>query len=71
MKRVAVVAALAMTVAAAGLRPAAAADDTFPMHRYEKPIPAPALRVPDLEGRVVDLAELRDKVVLVFFWATW
>jgi peroxiredoxin len=32
---------------------------------------APALRLPTLRGAPVDLAELRGRVVLVNFWATW
>jgi peroxiredoxin len=31
----------------------------------------PELRLPTLKGRVVSLAEYRDKLVLVNFWATW
>ncbi|HXG15494.1 MAG TPA: redoxin domain-containing protein [Calidithermus sp.] len=38
---------------------------------YEPPKPAPALALPDLEGRVHRLQDLRGKVVLLFFWATW
>ena len=33
--------------------------------------PAPAFSLPDLKGRNATLAELRGKVVMLFFWATW
>ena len=56
---------LAVTVAAL---PAAAAEPDWP---YDPPRPAPAFSLPDLDGRQVTLADLRGKVTLVFFWATW
>ena len=42
-----------------------------PLLPPEPPKPAPEFSLPDLDGRPVALAELRGKVTLVFFWATW
>ena len=38
---------------------------------YDPPKPAPGFSLPDLNGKTVRLDDLRGKVVLVFFWATW
>jgi cytochrome oxidase Cu insertion factor (SCO1/SenC/PrrC family) len=38
---------------------------------YQPPKPAPALALPGLDGKITRLGDLRGKVVLVFFWATW
>jgi cytochrome oxidase Cu insertion factor (SCO1/SenC/PrrC family) len=52
---------------------AAAAPDfgALDIQRYNPPKPAPAFSLPDLDGRQVRLADLRGKVVLLFYWATW
>ena len=38
---------------------------------YDPPKAPPALALPDLQGKTVRLEDLKGKVVLVFFWATW
>jgi cytochrome oxidase Cu insertion factor (SCO1/SenC/PrrC family) len=52
---------------------AVAAPDFGSMHviPYEPPKPAPGFALPDLNGNEVQLSDLRGKVVMLFFWATW
>jgi cytochrome oxidase Cu insertion factor (SCO1/SenC/PrrC family) len=38
---------------------------------YDPPKAAPGLTLPDLQGKTVNLGDLKGKVVLVWFWATW
>jgi cytochrome oxidase Cu insertion factor (SCO1/SenC/PrrC family) len=38
---------------------------------YDSPKLAPAFALPDPDGKVTRLEDLRGKVVLLFFWATW
>ena len=38
---------------------------------FQPPKPAPAFALPSVDGRTVRLEDLRGKLVLVFFWATW
>ncbi|OLC65326.1 MAG: hypothetical protein AUH69_09710 [Actinobacteria bacterium 13_1_40CM_4_65_12] len=64
-----VVLALALlTVGGAGAAPDFANLQVQP---YQPPKPAPGFALPGLDGKVTHLADLRGKVVLVFFWATW
>jgi peroxiredoxin len=52
--------------------PAAGLDlESLDLQPYEPAKAAPAFSLPDLDGRLWTLAELRGKVVLLFFWATW
>ena len=44
---------------------------TLDAQAYESPKPAPAFELPDPDGKVTRLEDLRGKVVLLFFWATW
>jgi cytochrome oxidase Cu insertion factor (SCO1/SenC/PrrC family) len=45
--------------------------NSMQVQTYAPPKPAPALSLPDLQGKTVHLSDLKGKVVLVFFWATW
>jgi hypothetical protein len=38
---------------------------------YDPPKPAPAFALPDTQWSMVRLEDLRGKVVMLFFWATW
>jgi cytochrome c biogenesis protein CcmG, thiol:disulfide interchange protein DsbE len=66
-------AALALVLALLLPLVAAAAPDFAAMdiQRYDPPKPAPEFSLPDLDGRPVRLSDLRGKVVLLFYWATW
>jgi cytochrome oxidase Cu insertion factor (SCO1/SenC/PrrC family) len=55
-------------VSAAGAAPDFAGMQVQP---YDPPKPAPAFALPDLEGRTVRLDDVKGKVAMLFFWATW
>jgi cytochrome oxidase Cu insertion factor (SCO1/SenC/PrrC family) len=51
----------------------AAAPDFAGMQvqRYDPPKAVPTFALPDLEGKTVRPDDLKGKVVMLFFWATW
>ena len=57
--------------AAVGARAAGPDFEAMSLEPYEPPKPAPTFSLPDVDGRTWTLAELKGKVVLLFFWATW
>ena len=57
-----------LTVGGAGAAPDFA---SFQVQPYQPPKVAPAFALPRLDGKITSLADLKGKVVVVFFWATW
>jgi len=70
MRRV-LLASLAAIVLVSGAAVAAPDFASMQVQPYEPPKPAPAFSLPDLDGKSRQLADLRGKVVMVFFWTTW
>jgi peroxiredoxin len=71
-QRPALLAAIVAVLVAVPLSPSVRAASDKPMQAVESLPPAPALALPDEAGKKTwRLADLRGKVVLVNFWATW
>jgi AhpC/TSA family protein len=71
MMRAALAAGLTTLVLATAAAGAAPDYPSLQVQPYTDPKPAPAFSLPDLQERTHRLEELRGKVVMLFFWATW
>ena len=63
---------LALVLGVAGWSaPPTALLEALQLGRPTSRLEAPGFELPTLDGRAVRLAELRGRVVLLYFWATW
>ena len=51
--------------------PGTEASAALPLPPTARTLPCPQIRLPDLHGKLVDLANFRGKRVLLNFWTTW
>jgi thiol-disulfide isomerase/thioredoxin len=59
------------TAAPGDIEPLHPASQATSIRLFKEPIAVPAFSVTTLDGRQISLADLKGKVVLVNFWATW
>jgi len=74
MNRIILIAGLGSLLMATGVSPVAFADSAASIAQrgaVKSGDPAPNFQLRDMEGRIVSLSDLRGKVVLLNFWATW
>jgi cytochrome oxidase Cu insertion factor (SCO1/SenC/PrrC family) len=63
---------LAVSLLAAAAFAAAAPDYAgMQIQPYDPPKPTPQFAFPDLSGKTVTLEEIKGKVTMLIFWATW
>jgi cytochrome oxidase Cu insertion factor (SCO1/SenC/PrrC family) len=71
-RRLALVALLAgLPIGLVAAAPPASLLETLQLARPTSRLEAPAFDLPRLDGRPVRLGDLRGRVVLLYFWATW
>lgn len=61
----------ALALAGPALAQTAESTDSFRLNRYARETRPPAFRGRTVDGRSVSLAELRGRVIMLNFWASW